>query len=264
MTERRFARSCRGVETFRLSGPVKLGGGNCENDGVTFLQRRRARLLIKRAQPFADEALVAVANFTWVGNSMGAQPGVRGREDLAAGLPDWTLIGAGATRLFVVTASRLNPDRGVALFGSWPLNQLSMAEERYDRTLGTVPLGAYRAVRFEFPDREPSVLQPFGREVDALLAAHAAAQRNAGGGGRGARPDGLSEVALMTTSRGPVDDDVYFVLSYVDGTTKSVPLGDDDALLTELQALPGFDNETFIKAMAFSEDGMSVLWRASA
>ena len=42
------------------------------------------------------------------------------------------------------------------------------------------------------------------------------------------------------------------------------PLGDDDALLTELQALPGFDNETFIKAMAFSEDGMSVLWRASA
>jgi hypothetical protein len=65
---------------------------------VNFLQRRRARFLIKRAQPFADESLVAVANFTWVGNSMGAQPGMRGRGDLAGGLPDWTLIGAGATR----------------------------------------------------------------------------------------------------------------------------------------------------------------------
>jgi hypothetical protein len=39
---------------------------------VNFLQRRRARLLINRAQPFADEPLLAVANFTWVGNSMGA------------------------------------------------------------------------------------------------------------------------------------------------------------------------------------------------
>jgi hypothetical protein len=54
---------------------------------VNLLQRRRARFLIKRAQPFADEPLSVVANFTWVGNSMGAQPGVRGREDWAGGLP---------------------------------------------------------------------------------------------------------------------------------------------------------------------------------
>jgi hypothetical protein len=62
---------------------------------MSFPQRRRARLLIKRAQRFADEPLVAVANFTWVGNSLGAQSGVRGRRDRAGGLPDWTLIGAG-------------------------------------------------------------------------------------------------------------------------------------------------------------------------
>ena len=73
---------------------------------MNFLQRRRARFLIKRAQPFADEALLAVANFTWVGNSMGAQPRVRGRGDWAGGLPDWTLIGAGGTRLFVIAAHR--------------------------------------------------------------------------------------------------------------------------------------------------------------
>jgi hypothetical protein len=52
---------------------------------MNVLQRRHARYLIKRGQPYADEALVAVANLTWVGNSMGVQPGVRGREDWAGG-----------------------------------------------------------------------------------------------------------------------------------------------------------------------------------
>jgi hypothetical protein len=103
------------------------------------------------------------------------------------------------------------------------------------------------------------VLQPFGREVDDLLEAHRAVRPHVA-----ARPDGLTEVALMTTSAGPVFDDVFFVLTYRDGTTKSVALGADDALLNELQELPGFDNETFIRAMAVSEEGLSVLWRANA
>lgn len=222
-------------------------------------------MLIKRTQLFADEPLVAAANFTWLGNSMGAQPGVLGRGDLAGGLPDWTLVGAGATRLFVVEATNLNPDRGAALVGSWPLNQVGMVEESYDRALGPIALGAYRAIRFELPDRDAAVLQPVGREVDALLDAHRAAQRNARpvSPGTTSRPDGLAEVALMTSSRGPVEDDVFILLTYADGSTKVVPLDDAD-LLTELQALPGFDNETFIKAMSVTEDGMSVLWRSHA
>jgi hypothetical protein len=83
------------------------------------LRRRRARLLVERAQPFADEELRAAANFTWVGSSMGAQPGVRGREDWAGGLPSWTLIGAGATKLYVIATAPLRPDTGAALIGSW-------------------------------------------------------------------------------------------------------------------------------------------------
>jgi hypothetical protein len=79
---------------------------------MNFLQRRRAQFLIKRAQPFADEALLAVANFTWVGNSMGAQSGVLGRGDWAGGMPEWTLIGAGGTRLFVIATERQRPDNG--------------------------------------------------------------------------------------------------------------------------------------------------------
>jgi hypothetical protein len=229
-----------------------------KNDHVNFLQRRRARLLIKRAQPFADEPLTAVANFTWVGNSMGTQPGAFGREDLAGGLPMWTLIGAGATRMFIVEADPGNPDRGKRLVGTWPLNQMRLDEESLGRKVGPVQLGVYRAVRFTFPGRGPGVLQPFGREVDDLLAAHRAAQPNT------RHPDGLTQVSLMTTSRDPVDDDVFFVLTYLDGRTTSVPLGEAQALLAELQELPGFDNEAFIHAMAVTEEGVSVLWRANA
>jgi hypothetical protein len=142
---------------------------------VNLLQRRRARLLIERTQPFADEPLTAVANFTWVGNSMGVQPGVRGRRDWAGGLPEWTLIGAGANKLHIVATARMRPDKGTALIGRWPLRSVRLTEESYPRKAGPIPLGAWRAVRFEFPDRDQAVLQPFGREVDALLEAHRAA-----------------------------------------------------------------------------------------
>ena len=57
-------------------------------NGVNFLQRRRARFLIKRGQQFADEELVAVANFTWVGST-----GVRSPASGAApnGLADYRI-----------------------------------------------------------------------------------------------------------------------------------------------------------------------------
>ncbi|MBJ7337303.1 hypothetical protein [Mycolicibacterium sp.] len=226
---------------------------------MTFPQRRRARLLIKRAQPFADEPLTAVANFTWVGAGMGSQPGGPGREDLAGGLPRWTLIGAGATRLFVVEADRGDPDRGERLVGAWPLRRMQLDEETLGRRVGTVELGVYQAVRFTFPDRDPATLQPYGREVEDLLGAHRAAQPDA------RRPDGLVQVSLMTTgARGPLDDDAYFVLTYADGRTTSVPIAQGQDLLSDLQNMPGFDNETFIRAMAVTEEGVSVLWRANA
>ena len=225
---------------------------------MNFLQRRRARFLVRRGQPFADEPLVAVANFTWVGNSMGAQPGVRGREEWAGGLPDWTLIGAGATRLYVIATTHSRPDKGVALIGTWPLTTVRLTDESYDRNAGPVPLGTWRAIRFEFADREPAVLQPFGREVDDLLAAHHAAQTV---DLTGVRWEALTEVSLRNTARGPFEEDVFFVFTYDDGVPTAIGLGDSDYLLPRLQALPGFDNEAFIRAMAVSTDGTSVLWR---
>jgi hypothetical protein len=216
---------------------------------MSFLQRRRARFLIKRAQGLADEPLVAVANFTWVGNSMAAQPGVRGRGEWAGGLPDWTLIAAGANRLFVIAPQSRAARQGHR--ADWQL--------AYPREAGPVPLGAWRAIRFEFPDREPAVLQPFGREVDDLLQAHRAAQPT--DSQHGVRWEALAEVALMTTSGGPFEEDVFFVLTYEDGPNSAVPLGEAAELLPRLQELPGFDNETYIQAMAVSEEGISWLWR---
>ena len=75
------------------------------------------------------------------------------------------------------------------------------------------------------------------------------------------RWDALTEVALMTTSQGPFAEDVFFVLTYDDGATEAIPLGEAKELLPRLQQLPGFDNETFIQAMGVSEEGISVLWR---
>ena len=86
------------------------------------------------------------------------------------------------------------------------------------------------------------MLQPFGREVDDLLQAHRAAQQT--GDQDGVRWDALVEVTLMTTSRGPFEEDVFFVLAYDDGSNGTIPLGDAEYLLPRLQELPGFDNET--------------------
>jgi hypothetical protein len=112
---------------------------------------------------------------------------------------------------------------------------------------------------FRISDREPAVLQPFGREVDDLLQAHRVAQP--ADSQHGVRWEALAEAALMTTSRGPFEEDVFFVLTYDDGSNGAVPLGEAAELLPRLQQLPGFDNETFIRAMGVSEEGISSLWR---
>jgi hypothetical protein len=54
---------------------------------------------------------------------------------------------------------------------------------------------------------------------------------------------------------------MFFVLTYDDGSNQSIPLGEAENLLPRLQQLPGFDNETFIRAMGVSEESVSALWR---
>ena len=78
----------------------------------------------------------------------------------------------------------------------------------------------------------------------------------------GVRWDVVTEIAVRTTSCGPAEEDLFFVFTYDDGTRLAVGLGDTDYLLPRLQAMPGFDNEAFIRALATSEEGSWLLWAA--
>ena len=77
----------------------------------------------------------------------------------------------------------------------------------------------------------------------------------------GVRWGDLTEISLRTTTRGPFEEDVFYVFAYADGPSTAIGLGDSEDVLPRLQQLPGFDNEAFIRAMADSAEGSVVLWR---
>lgn len=75
----------------------------------------------------------------------------------------------------------------------------------------------------------------------------------------------LESVRVVTTGGGPFAPDVFWVLEG-GGAKCVVPLGasGEPELLARLQALPGFDNEAFIKAMGSSEDASFPVWHREA
>jgi hypothetical protein len=72
----------------------------------------------------------------------------------------------------------------------------------------------------------------------------------------------LKLVTIETTDEGPFVADVFWCLA---GETSGcvVPLGatGEEAMLERLQALPGFDNEQLIEAMASTSNQRFLLWR---
>ena len=72
----------------------------------------------------------------------------------------------------------------------------------------------------------------------------------------------LLEVYIQTTDKGPVLEDVFFVLVTAEGEWK-VPQGmaGTDLLLRQLQQLPGFDNEAVIRAMACADNAVFPCWK---
>ena len=85
------------------------------------------------------------------------------------------------------------------------------------------------------------------------------------------RPDGLIErvrwddlqrVEVLTTNDGPFAPDVFWMLFGTSGGC-AVPQGatGDRELLHRLHALPGFDNESFIRAMGSTENARFPCWR---
>ncbi len=71
----------------------------------------------------------------------------------------------------------------------------------------------------------------------------------------------LQEVAIITTDEGPLVDDVFWVLSGV-GKGCAVPSESDGMkeLLARLQELPGFNNESVIRAMGSTSNSKFICW----
>lgn len=82
------------------------------------------------------------------------------------------------------------------------------------------------------------------------------------GGAEEVKWDDLTEVRIVTTDEGPIGADVYWLLAGSDGTGVAVR-GESVAhdLLDRLQALPGFDNEQMILAMASTDEAQFVCWQ---
>ena len=76
--------------------------------------------------------------------------------------------------------------------------------------------------------------------------------------------DDLQKVFIRTTDEGPFAPDVFWILAGRKGGCV-VPQGatGEDVLLERLQALPGFDNEALIKAMASTSNQDFVCWQRS-
>jgi len=72
--------------------------------------------------------------------------------------------------------------------------------------------------------------------------------------------DQLVEVAVVTTSGGRLEDDVFLVLRGADGGGCLVPNPVAKELVPRLQRLPGFDQEKFIAAMGSTSDAAFVCW----
>ncbi|MGV3720691.1 MAG: hypothetical protein ACO1SX_07250, partial [Actinomycetota bacterium] len=84
---------------------------------------------------------------------------------------------------------------------------------------------------------------PF-RRVTAVSVGDGLLRYERGNGQTGsARWDDLDRVSIRTTDGGPWDDDVFFVLEFGDDVLYiSSDAAGGEALLVELQSLPGFEN----------------------
>jgi hypothetical protein len=76
------------------------------------------------------------------------------------------------------------------------------------------------------------------------------------------RWEDLRSVLIVTTSEGPLADDVAFVLVGEGGHGVAVPdAAMPPALLDRLLALPGFDHARMIEAMGSTQEAQFLVWQ---
>jgi hypothetical protein len=85
--------------------------------------------------------------------------------------------------------------------------------------------------------------------------------RQLDGNERIVRWDTLRAVLIETTDQGPFVEDVWWILIDGEGHCIIPQEAGGEALLERLQALPGFDNDAVIAAMASTENQIFVCWQ---
>ncbi len=79
------------------------------------------------------------------------------------------------------------------------------------------------------------------------------------------RWEDLQEVGIVTTDGGPAQEDVYWMLvGSAGGCAVSGSAQGIKELLTRFQQLPGFDNETVIKAMGSTSNNRFICWKRNS
>ncbi len=78
---------------------------------------------------------------------------------------------------------------------------------------------------------------------------------------RTVRWDDLRAVLIETTDQGPFVEDVWWILIDGEGHCIIAQAAGGEQLLARLQALPGFDNEAVIAAMASVENRLFTCWQ---
>jgi hypothetical protein len=77
----------------------------------------------------------------------------------------------------------------------------------------------------------------------------------------------LNSVEVLTTDKGPFEEDVFLILNDKNGENGCViPQTSEgfDALLDQLQNLPSFNNKMIIKAMISTQNNRFVCWEKDA
>lgn len=74
----------------------------------------------------------------------------------------------------------------------------------------------------------------------------------------------LREIRVETTAAGPHDDD-FFVVLELDGRARPVRIPEPlvQRVLSDLQGLPGFDNDQFLRAIGSTSKATFLCWRRS-
>jgi hypothetical protein len=246
---------------------------------ANWFQRHGARRQVADAQPFVDEPVLAAGALTWIGNTHDHR--YLGWQEGAGGFPQWVVVAVGENGVHFLGTHKIRSAKPNEPIGSWSRSQVGVRRDDRERALGPLPLGSYRCLRFEFPDRDAASLQLWGytEPMEELLLAGGGGERKPGGPppieitgefvGR-TLPDGtreevrwdeLEEVSIVTTAEGPFEEDVFYLLIGPEGRGCAVPHGQSDGLIERLQGLPGFDSEELIRAMARIDEGISTLWR---